>query len=220
MVRGSLGRAACVMAVITGCLLPQLELMQSLTPIIVVGAATKFAQQEQTRSLPSAGVDAETVYQAGVSKLRDEERQQNISVSITVAHIKLYEGWEDNITKLGIDPWGAGRIVGPLIDEPIPRKRNSDDLVMETDYYIYSGTAWDSVPIVRPNSKLIFFTVPKVACTLFKQLFRRMMGYGNYTAPKLAHNPKINGLTYLSDYSIEGTAHDDLTRMDTRHLHT
>lgn len=74
---------------------------------------------------------------------------------------------------------------------------------------IYQRGTWDKAPIVLEEYKLLFFTVPKVGCTAFKQLFRRMMGHANwmdhqyYTQPFLPHNPDRNGLKYLSDYPPE-----------------
>ena len=69
---------------------------------------------------------------------------------------------------------------------------------------IYSRRGWDYAPVVIEEHKLIFFTVPKVACTVFKQLLRRMMGFadwekGNHEVP---HNPAVNGLKYLHQWSI------------------
>ena len=74
---------------------------------------------------------------------------------------------------------------------------------------IYQKGTWDKAPIVLEEYKLLFFTVPKVGCTAFKQLFRRMMGHADwkdhqyYTQPFLPHNPDRNGLKYLSQYPLE-----------------
>lgn len=61
-------------------------------------------------------------------------------------------------------------------------------------------------PIIIPDFKLVFFTIPKVGCTVWKQLFRRMMGLKDWTThseeTKLPHNPNANGLRYLYDYPI------------------
>lgn len=64
------------------------------------------------------------------------------------------------------------------------------------------GWIWDASPIVIESHKLIFFTVPKVGCTVFKQLFRRMDGYQNWKT-KYPHDPRTNGLTYMNKYSIK-----------------
>lgn len=73
-------------------------------------------------------------------------------------------------------------------------------------------------PIVIRRFRLIFFHVPKVACEEFKKLFRRMEGYedwatsyndppGLYSPDKplsrLPHDPKINGLTYLTQLPLD-----------------
>jgi hypothetical protein len=72
--------------------------------------------------------------------------------------------------------------------------------------YIYQWGEWDGAPIVVEKYKLVFFTVPKVGCTAFKQLFRRMMGYADWSVQfgdadkMLPWNPASNGLSYLYDY--------------------
>ena len=76
---------------------------------------------------------------------------------------------------------------------------------------IYKGgvSKFDSAPIVDEDHKLIFFTVPKVACTTFKFLFRRIAGVKDWDyqdgaqAKNLPHNPKFNNLNYLYHYSLE-----------------
>lgn len=81
------------------------------------------------------------------------------------------------------------------------------NLVLAGDYIYYKDeTSWDSVPIVLESHKLIFFTIPKVGCTVWKQLFRRMMGYDDWMSQDYdtfqPHNPEVNGLKYLSDYTL------------------
>ena len=50
-------------------------------------------------------------------------------------------------------------------------------------------------------------TIPKVGCTVWKQLFRRMMGFKDWQSQDysamLPHNPHTNGLKYLYHYSLE-----------------
>jgi Sulfotransferase family len=83
------------------------------------------------------------------------------------------------------------------------------DLVQRGDYIYYYNveSSWDAAPIVIPQYKLIFFTIPKVGCTIWKQLFRRMMNYSDWTSQDYEqyqpHNPNENGLLYLYNYSIE-----------------
>lgn len=84
------------------------------------------------------------------------------------------------------------------------------DIVKEDDY-IYNkrlDLGWDSSPIVLEDFKLIFFTIPKVGCTIWKQLFRRMEGDRDWYKQDwwdkmLPHNPETNGLKYLYDFPIE-----------------
>ena len=58
---------------------------------------------------------------------------------------------------------------------------------------------YECSPIIIESHKLIFFTIQKVGCTVFKQLFRRMLGYDNWrnSGKGLPHNPQMNGLQYL-----------------------
>jgi hypothetical protein len=68
-----------------------------------------------------------------------------------------------------------------------------DDYIMQRDY--------DKSPIVVPEFKLLFFSVPKVGCTVWKQLFRRIAGWEDWKDPELAHDPQLNGLLYLSNFT-------------------
>jgi hypothetical protein len=78
-------------------------------------------------------------------------------------------------------------------------------------YYKNDDLSWDSSPIVIESHKLIFFTIPKVGCTVWKQLFRRMMGHADWSSQDdqsgLPHNPKTNGLVYLHDLDMDRANH-------------
>ena len=83
-------------------------------------------------------------------------------------------------------------------------QRADGPFVSQLDY-IYKRGAWDGAPIVVEKYKLIFFTTPKVGCTVFKQLFRRMSGLKDWKKeidPDIPHDPKINGLSYLYNYNV------------------
>ena len=59
-------------------------------------------------------------------------------------------------------------------------------------------------PFVVESHKLVFFFIPKVACTVWKQLFRRMEGYDNWIGKNTnIHDPQKNGLKYLNYYSLK-----------------
>ncbi len=69
---------------------------------------------------------------------------------------------------------------------------------------IYSKDWWEK-PTVIEEYKLIFFTIPKVACTEWKFLFRKMSGLSYDPAEvgdevSLYQNPKMNGLMTLDKY--------------------
>ena len=74
---------------------------------------------------------------------------------------------------------------------------------------IYQYGDWDGAPIVMERYRLLFFTIPKVSCTVWKQLFRRMAGFADWTADDhpLPHAPTRNGLTYLYDYNPATAQH-------------
>jgi Sulfotransferase family len=101
---------------------------------------------------------------------------------------------------------------------PLPRyrtlpARDGKVRVLRGDhiYYRDHDISWDSSPIVIESHKLIFFTIPKVGCTVWKQLFRRMMGHADWSSQDdqrgLPHNPATNGLVYLSDLDLDRANH-------------
>jgi hypothetical protein len=82
----------------------------------------------------------------------------------------------------------------------------NDNLVQQGDF-VYERGNWDGSPVVLEQYNLIFFTTAKVGCTIWKQLFRRIMGEKDWRAEAtkglLPWNPEINGLKYLYDYDRE-----------------
>jgi len=82
-----------------------------------------------------------------------------------------------------------------------------DGKILKHNDTIYQHNDWDGAPIVVARYKLIFFTIPKVGDTKWKQVFRRMeqhMDWKEVGGPKgLPHDPHQNGLRYLYDYSLE-----------------
>ncbi|KAL3918764.1 MAG: hypothetical protein SGARI_007377, partial [Bacillariaceae sp.] len=70
---------------------------------------------------------------------------------------------------------------------------------------VYFPGTWDGAGIVIQEYKLVLFTQGKVACTVFKQLARRMMhinDWRKHAEPNIPHNPKHNGLVYLYPYKM------------------
>jgi hypothetical protein len=94
-------------------------------------------------------------------------------------------------------------------DDQNNNNNNNVIMVVDKDDYVYKRNLsnFDAAPIIIPQYKLVFFSVPKVACTTFKFLFRRMMGVKDWKNQDyslvLPHNPKYNQLKYLWDYSPE-----------------
>jgi hypothetical protein len=79
-------------------------------------------------------------------------------------------------------------------------KKNLNYVTVEPTDYIYNEEVLETAPIVIEKYKLVFFTVPKVGCTIWKKLFRRMMGYQDWKTTE-PHDPETNGLVYLSHYN-------------------
>jgi Sulfotransferase family len=88
--------------------------------------------------------------------------------------------------------------------QPFFRSTTDEDWVLSPDDPLLSRSEWDLSPIVIPEFQLIFFTQAKIGCTVWKQLFRRMMGLPDWAAENccdlLPWNPRQNGLTYLYHY--------------------
>jgi Sulfotransferase family len=88
------------------------------------------------------------------------------------------------------------------------------ELLVQYGDSIYVQNDWDGAPIVLEEYKLLFFSSPKVGCTTWKHLFRRMMGATNYTDEDemqlLPWNPELYGLKYLYHYN-RSTASEMMT---------
>lgn len=86
----------------------------------------------------------------------------------------------------------------------LPALQYSQTEMLHKNDYVFSDVDWDAAPIVVPRFKLVFFTVPKIGCTVWKQLFRRMMGFPDWQIqelPNMPHNPSKNGLYYLYHFT-------------------
>ncbi|CAB9517487.1 carbohydrate [Seminavis robusta] len=75
--------------------------------------------------------------------------------------------------------------------------------------FIYQNLPGESAPIVMEDYRLIFFAQAKVGCTVWKLLFRRMMGIEKWRNQQggLPHVRPKNGLKYLDDYNISYASH-------------
>ncbi|KAL7573552.1 hypothetical protein ACA910_008691 [Epithemia clementina (nom. ined.)] len=68
----------------------------------------------------------------------------------------------------------------------------------------YQSRKWDAQPYVMEQYKLVFFTTPKVSCSTWKILFRKMTGlYQPNDTDDVVHNPYKNNLRLLGSYSLE-----------------
>lgn len=76
-------------------------------------------------------------------------------------------------------------------------------MVLKGDSIMKGG--WNNSPIVIEKYKLLLFTIPKNGCTVLRQLARRMMGLSDWQTANdnIPHEPRINGLSYLGNFSVE-----------------
>ena len=104
---------------------------------------------------------------------------------------------------------GSNKHIGSISSSSssIRFKRSSNTIKLHPKDKIYSRNWWEK-PTVIEEYKLIFFSIPKVASTEWKLLFRRMMGWSY--EPKIGvervakyQNPNINGLLTLDQYPLE-----------------
>lgn len=107
--------------------------------------------------------------------------------------------------------WNPKKEISDNQTKPFNNKSNNNNNTKDQNNaylsksdYIYKRGSWDGAPVVVEKYQLIFFTVPKVGCTVFKQLFRRMANLKDWptSASGKPHNPKVNGLTYLYNYNV------------------
>eukprot|EP00537_Pseudo-nitzschia_pungens_P016567 CAMPEP_0172410030 /NCGR_PEP_ID=MMETSP1061-20121228/76671_1 /TAXON_ID=37318 /ORGANISM="Pseudo-nitzschia pungens, Strain cf. pungens" /LENGTH=433 /DNA_ID=CAMNT_0013146199 /DNA_START=830 /DNA_END=2131 /DNA_ORIENTATION=+ len=86
-------------------------------------------------------------------------------------------------------------------DDPGKDPENDDGIDWTDSIFTFDKHSWDNDPIVIESHKLLFFTIPKNACSTYKQLFRRMMGHSDWNHPSVnPHDPSTNGLKYLGQY--------------------
>lgn len=106
--------------------------------------------------------------------------------------------------KIG-DISNASQDVDGVVDDSRTTTTTATLEVLPTDRIVSKDPEqWDRSPIVIEEFRLIFFSIPKVACTTWKQLFRRIMGAKDWQSHDgnkyLPHNPKFNNLKYLHHY--------------------
>ena len=110
---------------------------------------------------------------------------------------------EENYSKCG------STSLDEIPDDPV------DEIELEDMEYIYERGPWDGAPVVVEEFKLLFFTVPGIASTSFKELLRRMTGLEDYQVSNssIPHDPSKNGLKYLYDFD-EDEAKEMMTSPD------
>jgi len=88
----------------------------------------------------------------------------------------------------------------------LPQSNSTPSLKLLPTDLIYQSERWAN-PIIIYEYKLIFYPIPKVACTDWKRLFRRMGGQPEWNTTglqlKLLHDPLLNNLTTLPQLPID-----------------
>lgn len=94
----------------------------------------------------------------------------------------------------------------PMTNLTLPFDVLTDGELIKHQDKVYAKDDWDGSPIVIEKYKLIFFSMPKIGGTIWKQACRRMMGLRDWHEiggdKGLPHDPEKNGLKYLYDYPI------------------
>eukprot|EP00557_Chaetoceros_sp_GSL56_P003342 CAMPEP_0176500348 /NCGR_PEP_ID=MMETSP0200_2-20121128/13480_1 /TAXON_ID=947934 /ORGANISM="Chaetoceros sp., Strain GSL56" /LENGTH=319 /DNA_ID=CAMNT_0017898963 /DNA_START=72 /DNA_END=1031 /DNA_ORIENTATION=- len=93
---------------------------------------------------------------------------------------------------------------GEVVEKRTKEANDHVPLLKHTDL-IYETGRWGN-PLVVKEYKLLFFTIPKVACTEWKLLFRRILGLPEWPkdVPLLyLHDPTKNQLPYLSNFTMK-----------------
>ena len=103
-------------------------------------------------------------------------------------------------TNLGVEK--SNTFMGAQENEPVVLSTERP-LELKQSHYVMDLYGWDAAPYIVEKYKLAFFTIPKVGCTVFKKLFRRMEGYEdwNLVDDRMPHDPELNGLKRLSQFS-------------------
>jgi Sulfotransferase family len=142
--------------------------------------------------------------------IRSLGRNGNAGDSLDGSHTSMEMSSHVSLTTQDISPAVEKNSQRINYYNEIPKRKPivQTDLVQAGDYiYYHDVNSWDAAPIVIESHKLLFFTIPKVGCTVWKQLFRRMMNYTDWTSQDYdtyqPHNPEVNGLKYLYNYSLE-----------------
>ena len=170
------------------------------------------------RSASSAISPSSSVYQSLVSSLmpiirnasnniddNDNSQNDNNNGALTTALIRKHNNNNNNPS---MNPFLLLEMKNQhnKNDQYVYNKDNDEihDVDNEVARIYNRRGSWDSSPIVVEEYRLVFFTQGKVACTVFKQLFRKMMHLDDWYVhkePNLPHNPKANGLKYLYDFN-------------------
>lgn len=153
------------------------------------------------------GMNYQSVLQLEQQEMMEQRRMMTKrSNQQSIVRAKPWKNKSSNATRVSFTKSGHPRYL------PIPPREDGivKGLVSPGDFIYYKDNThlrWDGAPIVLESHKLVFFSIPKVGCTVWKQLFRRMMGYKDWqsqdSTKNLPHDPSTNGLKYLYDFGLE-----------------
>ena len=83
------------------------------------------------------------------------------------------------------------------------KEEEEEELKLLPSDIIYETNRWGD-PLVIPSYKLLFFTLPKVACTEWKLLFRKMLHLPTWSEDvplQKLHDPSYNQLYYINNFT-------------------
>ena len=170
--------------------LPPLPTTQQLLTLQLYRQGHTYQHPKQEFRIYKRGVGNDTTDQAGRVSVPHISSSHKVDTAKNNEH-----GLDDNRvwqSKRNVSTTGT---VNPRVRIPWVEIEPTDTI------YDDHPSKLRTVPIVIESHKLIFFPIPKVGCSVWKMLFRRMMGYAVWKTKDL-HDPARNGLRYLSHYNI------------------
>ena len=183
-----IGKSRLLILIFLPVLIPSFVQLKTL-----IGLSSKklsSASRALLQPLPNATTTNGTTTTADTGSLNADLHRREL--------IQSYQEKEKNVSLEGIQL--SPSIKKVLRDLPALSKRKPRVRVLRKDKIMQRG--WDASPIVLEKHKLLFFTVPKVGCTVWKSLFRRMQGFADWNSAT-PHDPATNGLRYLRDYPFK-----------------
>jgi hypothetical protein len=195
----------------------QMKLTERLSSVESSAAATSWTATTTTATddygtmVPGKG-NALSQIDENTSQANDEEsmmdREEESSESSTATVVL---GGETTTTETSEEQKNGERGKSPPVRVRSGDLKKDPPIRVQSGDFIYRRGDWDGAPVVVESHKLVFFPIAKVGCTVWYQLFRRMMGHEDWNVEDydkmVPWNPVTNGLRYLYDYDAETATH-------------